>query len=266
MHHCSSRVIKKSAAETEVEEDQAYSDISCAIQLLVNLGAKDFVDVCNSQEGVDSSQVTDMIFFGLQQILPLMTQGLLQLPSLCSLFFDLVAFMFQNYSEKVCVLPYELFRSLLDSLLFGMSHQNAAVAKSSLFGIMSIAKEHLETQVLQTHLDQHPDIFDQCSRRLLTEVVFQNVVVDRVEAAAAALLPLAAVDVNRFGAVVKELTARVQDPQQRIRLEAAFSALIQPEFLSKVSAVGYEGRMNRTRFKEKFDDFVNEVHSFLVLK
>jgi hypothetical protein len=266
-NHCGSRaIIKKSAVEADAEEEQAYSDILCAIQLLINLGTKDFIDACGSQNGVDSAQVTDMIFFGLQQILPLMTQGLLQFPTLCSQFFELIGFMMDTYPEKVCVLPYELFNSLLESLLFGMSHQDAQVANCSLYGLGSIAREHLSSQILKPHLDAHPEIFDQCSKRLLSEVVFQTVVVDRVEAAGMALLPLAAVDVNRFAQVVQQLTAQVPDAQQQTRLQAAFHTLIQPEALAKVSTGGYEGRMNRAQFKTRFVDFVNEVHSFLVIR
>ena len=267
-HHCASRAVvtRKSATEVEAEEDQAYGDILCAIQLLINLGTKDFIDACSAERGVDSSQVTDMIFFGLQQILPLMTQGLLQFPSLCSVFFDLIGFMNDTYPEKVCVLPYDLFNSLLESLLFGMSHHDGHVAKCSLYGLSSIAKEHLSSQVLKPHMDLHPDIFDRCTRRLLTEVVFQQVVVDRVEAAGMALLPLIAVNMDRFAAVVQELKNQVPDVHQQNRLQVAFNKLIQPEALAKVSAGGYEGRMNRAQFKKQFEEFVNEVHSFLVLR
>jgi len=266
-NHIAARAIKKkSATEAEAEEEQAYNDILCAIRLLINLGTKDFIDSCSSEGGVDSSQVTDVIFFGLQQILPLMSAGLLQFPSLCSVFFDLVAFMMETYPNKVCILPYDLFDSLLEALLFGMSHSDANIAKSSLHGLASIAREHITTGVLQPHLQQHPDIFDRCSRRLLSEVVFQTVVVDRMEAASMALLPLAAVDLNRFAAVVQELSSRVADLQHRARLQAAFSKLIQPQALSDVTVGGYEGRLNRVKFRGDFEDFVGEVHAFLVLQ
>jgi len=81
---CSSRVIRKptkNSAEEDLEEEQSYNDILCAIQLLLNIGAKEFIDAFSSDaglKGIDSSEVTNVIFFGLQQILPLMTQGLLQ--------------------------------------------------------------------------------------------------------------------------------------------------------------------------------------------
>jgi hypothetical protein len=76
-------------------------------------------------------------------------------------------------------------------------------------------------------IDKRPDIVDRCSKRLLSEVVFQTVVVDRVEDAGMTLLPLAACDVIRFAMAVQELSAQFPDPKQRARLDKAFSKLIQ---------------------------------------
>lgn len=268
-HHCASRVVTRPStfsAETVAEEEQTYNDVLCAIQLLIHLGTKDFFDICIATgEGVESGQVTDVIFFGLQQIIPLMSQGLLQYPALCTQYFSLVGFMMDTYPDKVCLLPYELFNSLLESLLFGMSHVDIFVSKSSLQGIAGIAKEHLQTQVLSAHLASHPDILDRCVGRLLQEVVFQNIVWDRLEASGMALLPLAAVDINRFVAVVNGLARKIPE-QQQPRLHMAFENLVQPEVLSKVSSGGYNGRMNRIKFKKNFEMFVKDIHSFVVIK
>ena len=266
-HHCTARVIpKKSSTEAAAEEEQTYSDILCAIQLLINIGTKDFLDADGSGQGVQSSQVTDLVCFGLQQILPLMTQGLLQFPTLCSQFFEFIGFMMDTYPEKVCSLPYDLLNSMLESLMFGMSHHDTKVAHCSLYGLASIAQEHISSQALRPHLEARPDILDQCAKRLLAEVVFQPIVVDRVEAAGMALLPLAAYDVNRFANVVQELTGQIPDPSHRVRLGAAFHTLLQPETLTHaaIATKGYEARMHRVRFKNHFEEFVNEVHSFLV--
>jgi hypothetical protein len=270
-NHCSTREIKKlslqSSAEAKAAEEQAYNDILCVIQLLINLGAKDYIDACSSaQEGLESSQVTDVIFFGLQQILPLMTQGLLQYPTLCAYFFDLVGFMIDTYPERTCTLPRDLFQTFLESILFGMSHHDCNVAKSSLHGLASLAREHLDSGSLRQHLEHTPDMMDRCSRRLLAEVVFQTVIVDRVEAAGMALLPIIAINPARFVAVAHELTNQVPDQRQRDRLGVAFSKLIQPEMIAKANSGGYEGRANRIRFKEKFEEFVNEVHAFLITR
>jgi hypothetical protein len=36
--------------------------------------------------------------------------------------------------------------------------------------------------------------------------------------------------------------------------------------IAKANSGGYEGRANRIRFKEKFEEFVNEVHAFLITR
>lgn len=270
-NHCTERIIVSkniaSKTETDINEEKSYNDILCAVQILINLGTKDFIDSCDtSGNRVPTNQVTEIIFFGLQQILPLMTQGLLQYPTLCKQFFDLVSFMMDTYPDKVCTLPNNLFEALTESLLFGMSHHNPDVAKCSLQGLTSIAKEHLASRVLQPYLMEHPHLFDTWSRRLLIEVVFQSLVVDRLEAASMALLPIVAIDVSRFAAVVQEISTHVETDAQRDRLNKAFGNLIQPDVLSAVNATGYEGRKTRIKFKNDFEIFVNDVHSFLVMR
>jgi len=262
-HHCSSnRVIVHSS-----EEEQKYDDVLCAIELLIQLGTKDFIDI-GDQSGINSMQVSEMIFFGLQQILPLMTRGLLQYPNLCTQFFSLVGFMLETYAEQIKLLPYDLFDALLESLLYGMSHHDESIAKSSLQGLTGIAREHLETRVLDVHIatsQNHEGLIDKCTRRLLMEVIFQNIIWDRIEPAGVALLPLAAIDINRFAVVVQSISSQVQ-PEHQQRLVAAFQALLKPEVLAKASSTGYEGRKNRIMFKKDFENFCHEIHSFLTIK
>jgi hypothetical protein len=268
--HCKSRSVTKastSSLEDDLEEEQDYSDISTAISLLIHLSTKDFIDICSTSDSnaVESNQVTDMIFFGLQQILPLMTQGLLQFPALCSSYFSLVSFMMETYPAKVCALPFDLFNALLDSMLFGMSHSDTFVAKSSLRGLGGLAREHLKSKALGGHLAAHPDIIDTASTRVLQDVVFQSIIWDRLEPAASALLPLAAIDMGRFANVVSVISSQFGSLEKAQRFQAAFQRLMKPEVVSKVASGGYEGRMNRLKFKAAFDEFVKDIHSFLVL-
>jgi hypothetical protein len=105
----------------------------------------------------------------------------------------------------------------------------------------------------------------------LTQVVFQpSVVLDRVEAAGMAMLPWAAAAAHTadgLGRVVRELSVSIPTtPEQQQRLQQAFSDLFVPDRLSKAASTGYEGRMNRVQFKEAFEEFVNQVYSFLVVK
>ena len=268
---CAHRVVvqqRASALEAETEEGQSYNDILCALQLLVNISTKDFLDMCSSSQTGDSSpsQVTDLIFFGLQQILPLMTQGLLQYPALCEQFFELVSTMMDSHPEKVCNLPHASFHPFFDSLLFGMSHQSACVAKGSLRGLASLLRAQFKTGALQGQLQHQPDLVGLCAKRLLSEVVFQPVVRDRMSETSAVLTLLLAADLHKFTPVVQELLTQTPDPRYRPRLEAAFTKLVQPNVISQAVKEGHEGRSARVSFGKLFAQFLDEVHAFMVLR
>jgi len=270
-NHCSSdRVITSSAADgsTLEEEEQKYSDVLCAIELLIQLGSKDFF--YSGEQSIDSKQVSEMIFVGLQQILPLMTRGLLQYPTLCSQFLQLVGFMLESYADDLKLLPFDLFDALLESLLYGMTYHDASIAKSSLQGISGIAKAHLNNRVLDIHIastpPNHEGLIDKCTRRLLTDVIFQNVIWDRLEPAGMALLPLAAIDMNKFGHVVQGISQQIPVEHQQ-RLVSNFQSLMRADLVQKVTtAKGHEGRKNRILFKKDFELFCHEIHSFLLKK
>ena len=267
-HHCQNRAIPRISEEIDFEEEQKYNDVLCAIQLLIHLGTKDFIDVFNADtyksQGLGSENITDVIFFGLQQILPLMSQGLLQFPTLCTHYFSLVGFTVETYPSKMCVLPFDLFKSLLDSLLFGMSHSDNIIAKCSLQGLASLIKEHTKTNALSSQLSVKGDILQECTQRVIQEVVFQPIIWDRLEPVAAALLPLlVSIELSNIATLIN--TISLQSGSQD-RLNVAFEKLIKPELLSKTALNGKEGRMIRTRFKTEFDAFVKDVQSFLVTR
>lgn len=266
-NHCSSNRVIENTPGNE-DEEQKYSDVLCAIELLIQLGSKDFF--YSGDQSVDSKQVSEMIFFGLQQILPLMTRGLLQYPTLSSQFLQLVGFMLESYADQLKMLPFDLFDALLESLLYGMTYHDPSIAKSSLQGIAGIAKAHLSDRVLDVHLAATPQnnegLIDKCTRRLLMEVVFQNTIWDRIEPAGMALLPLAAIDINSFGRVVQGIAQQIPQEHQA-RLMSSFESLIRADVITKMrTAKGVEGRKNRILFKKNFESFCNEIHSFLLKK
>jgi len=258
-------VAKKSSAEVDAEEEQAYNDILCAIQLLINLGTKDFVDACGSSDRIGTDQVAGVLFFGLQQILPLMTQGLLEYPSLCVQFFELVGFLAETYPHQVCMLPYDLFHRIFESMLYGMSHHSARVSKCCLHGITSLFKEQNSSKAMQTHLHSHAEIYDECVHKIFVSVVFQDHIIDRMESARSAILQLGAADFARMQGLVKKIASSVHLSQQQ-RLLTAFEKLLRPEVVVKATATGLEGRTNRTAFKELFTEFVKDIQSFLVMR
>jgi hypothetical protein len=192
-HHCTSRVMKSKSGKEAEEEEEAYSDILCALQLLVNLSRGPVNEY--------SSNMTDVIFFGLQQMLPLMTQGLLNYPALCMNYFSLMGYMMESYPERISILPYNFLDVLLQSLLFGASHHDSDVAIQCLEGMEGLVKAHLKLAVFHNHLEQHPNLLDRCTGQIFRGVVFQQLISDRLDATLNALLVLVSADVSWFASV-----------------------------------------------------------------
>mmetsp|Transcript_23930 Transcript_23930/g.27311 ORF Transcript_23930/g.27311 Transcript_23930/m.27311 type:complete len:147 (-) Transcript_23930:245-685(-) len=145
-----------------------------------------------------------------------------------------------------------------------MSHTDSFISKSSLQGIASLSREHIETQALSAHLSHNPSIFENCCLRLLKEVIFQSIIWDRLEPTAITLLALAAVDLNNFGNVISSISQQLSLEKQQ-RLQTAFQRLLQTDVVSKVSSGNYGGRMNRMRFKKDFEIFVKDIHSAVLV-
>ena len=81
-----------------------------------------------------------------------------------------------------------------------------------------------------------------------------------------ALLPLAAIDVQKFIGMVNAISQQLGSDDKQQRLHTAFEKLIKPDMLAKVAAEGREGRVVRVQFKNDFDVFVRDVQSFLIVK
>lgn len=259
-HHCTARVIRARTGKEseEEEEDQAYSDILCALELLINLSS--------TIDRNPTSSATDVVFYGLQQIVPLMTQGLLSYPSLCTKYFSLVSFMMEKHPGRITIFPFELLDSLLQSLLYGATHHDSKVAKKCLEGLAGLAKAHLQSEIMRGHLSHHPDVLDRCTKHLFVEVIFQQLVWDRLDETSNALLVLLAADLGRFGLIARELEDRTANLDQRGRMHRAFEKLLQQDVIAGALLDGYEGRSNRRRFKDDLEAYTNEVHSFLLVK
>jgi hypothetical protein len=266
--HCTHRAMVIVDAE---KDEKSYHDILFAIQLLMSLSTQEFYHSKSSLDGaIDSAQVADVLFFGLQQIMPLMTQGLLQYPKFCQKYFSLLGFAMQSYSCKVDTLPPELVETLVQSLLFGVNHQDRSVAQQCLEGLGNLTKEHLRSGALTCHLSQRRDLLDECTKQIFQKVVFQPLLIwDRLEATSQALLPLAAVHVNRFIAVIHELlveSSAIKNPAQHPCLGLALEKLLAQEVIANVLEEGYEGRINSRRFKEGLEGFVKTVHPLVVFR
>ena len=149
----------------EEEEEVSAAALVAFVGLLSHIIAKDFLDFSDeaadalpasataeqraqvatraAAEARDVAQTASrVVFFGLQQLLPLVTPELLQFPLLCTRLFVLIAFMVEVYPDKLRELEPGLFAALMSCLDFGARHVNDDVARNSLQAVAEMAAFH----------------------------------------------------------------------------------------------------------------------------
>ncbi|XP_067950232.1 exportin-4-like [Watersipora subatra] len=114
----------------DAEEDK-FKDVSLILKLLLNLMSKDLVDFGLSETGEEMSvTATEVVLLGLTVIVPIMDAALLQFPSLCSLYYKLLAFVSELRPDKVLELPPSLLEPILSSIHLSFTRFGSDVAKS----------------------------------------------------------------------------------------------------------------------------------------
>ncbi|TNN44340.1 Exportin-4 [Liparis tanakae] len=118
-------------SDAAAEEDQ-YQDLLLIMELLTNLLSKEFIDFSDTDEVFRSQDqgpaapgrtvsAADVVLYGVNIVLPLMSQDLLKFPSLCNQYYKLITFICEIFPEKIPQLPEDLFKSLMFSLELGMT-------------------------------------------------------------------------------------------------------------------------------------------------
>ncbi|EEY53544.1 exportin-4, putative [Phytophthora infestans T30-4] len=277
--YCRHNLGKKSMLGDAEEEN--YVDLLALLTLLSHLVSKDFIDfsedATTQQEQADatraSSVVADVVFSGLRQVIPLMTEQLLAYPSLSKQYFTLVTYMVEVYAEKLVSLPSELFQMLLHSLLIGMRHVSVDVVRNSFQALSELASYHwkaLQSQRpgLEAHRQQNPDMFMAFLRVIFHMALFEDFNPAILDACAGTLYPLILIEQARYSALAEEISREQtsMDTASQQRLAAAFAELI--TFLSPADiATGTATtRRMRTQFKTNLYAFVAEVRGFLQVK
>ncbi|KAE9044706.1 Exportin-4 [Phytophthora rubi] len=262
-------------------EEENYADLLALLTLLSHLVSKDFIDfsedATTEQEQADaaraSSVVADVVFSGLRQVIPLMTEQLLAYPSLSKQYFTLVSYMVEVYAEKLVTLPSELFQMLLHSLLVGMRHVSVDVVRNSFQALGELASYHWKAQQgqkpgLEAHRQQNPDMFMAFLRVIFRMALFEDFNPVILDACAGTLYPLILIEQARYSALAEEVSHEQAslDPSSQQRLSAAFTELI--SFLSPADiATGTATtRKMRMQFKTNLYAFVAEVRGFLQVK
>ena len=230
--------------------------------------------------------VAEVVFIGLNTVIPLITDELLTFPKLCHQYFSLLAHMLEAYPAKVAALPPDLFSTLMGTLEFGLKHADHEVGRESLGALGAMGAFHHAATAEAAEAAANPRVGNLASlagpvglgahnapsperggvgilahlmRVVLNRLIFEDASMELSEAAADALLPLMMCERDAFRRTAEELLAGLSGnagAQQHVA--AALHELTTGNGLTdKVD------RANRRRFRRNMGKFLTDTRSFV---
>ncbi|KAL7881698.1 hypothetical protein AOLI_G00085460 [Acnodon oligacanthus] len=249
--------------DVAAEEDQ-YQDLLLIMELLTNLLSKEFIDFSDTDEvfrGQEQStgagrtvSAADVVLFGVNIVLPLMSQDLLKFPSLCNQYYKLITFICEIFPEKIPQLPEELFKSLMFSLELGMTSMSSEISQLCLEALSPLAEQCAKTQEKDTPLF--------IATRHFLKLVFDMLVLQKhntemTVAAGEALYTLVCLHQAEYSELVESLLSSQRDAVIYQRLADAFNTL------TASSTPPTMDRKQKVAFLKSLEEFVANVGGLL---
>ena len=246
---------------------EAYKEVRALLRMLTHLSSGNLHDaIAESAPPAEAARLAEQIdiahvvFTGLNTVIPLITDELLQFPKLCRQYFELLSYMIEAYPKKVAQLPGHIFGTLMTTLEFGLKHDNETVSKESMTALSALAtfqcnSVRSQSAGLGAHMAPNAEglsVLAHLMRLLLQRLVYEEAVFDLVDEAADALLPIILSERQAFESVASSLLAAVSDEPRSV-------SLVQNAFVALTSANGLtEGvdRINKRRFRRNLADFL----------
>lgn len=79
-----------------------------------------------------------MVFYGLREMIPLMSDTLLEFPLLAKQYFQLINSMVSTYTDRVAAQDHAFFCQLLESVMFGIQVRGPWLHSEELRDVMSL--------------------------------------------------------------------------------------------------------------------------------
>ncbi|CAH2055114.1 unnamed protein product [Thlaspi arvense] len=250
---------------------EKYKDLRALLQLLSHLCSKDMVDFSSDTIETQSTNISQVVYFGLHIITPLITLELLKYPKLCFDYFSLISHMLEVYPETLAQLNSDAFNHVLTTVDFGLHQQDGDIVTMCLRALKALASYHYkETKAGNTglglHAAGHTDpngvhregILSRFLRTLLHFLLFEDYSLDLVNTAADALFPLILCEPNLYQGLGNELIEKQGNPNFKSRLANALQLLTTSNQLSSSL-----DRLNYPRFRKNLNNFLIEVRGFL---
>ncbi|XP_022719062.1 exportin-4-like isoform X4 [Durio zibethinus] len=246
---------------------EKYKDLRALLQLLSSLCSKDLVDFSSDSIEVEGTNISQVVYFGLHIVTPLISLELLKYPKLCHDYFSLLSHILEVYPETFAQLNSDAFAHIVGTLDFGLHHQDLEVVNMCLGALKALASYHYRKMCagktgLGSHAAGHGNfpegIFSRFLRSLLQLLLFEDYSPDLVSAAADALLPLILCEQGVYQRLGNELIERQANPMLKSRLANALHSLTSSNHLSSTL-----DRVNYQRFRKNLNSLLIEVRGFL---
>ncbi|MBA0554933.1 hypothetical protein Golob_014006, partial [Gossypium lobatum] len=259
---------------------EKYKDLRALLQLLSSLCSKDLVDFSSDSIEATGINISQVVFFGLHIVTPLISLELLKYPKLCHDYFSLLSHIVEVYPETLAQLNSEAFAHIIGTLDFGLHHQDLEVVSMCLGALKALAAYNYreicagKTGLVSAGHGNSPEgIFSRFLRSLLQLLLFEDYSPDLVSAAADALLPLILCEQGLYqnSALAKyehshviallllqklgnELIERQTNPALKSRLANALHSLTSSNHLAfRLDRVNYQ------RFRKNLNSFLGMV-------
>lgn len=255
---------------SEAKTDK-YRDLRALLQLLSSLCSKDMIDFSSDSIEAQGTNISQVVYFGLHMITPLISMDLLKYPKLCHDYFSLLSHILEVYPETFAQLNNEAFAHILGTLDFGLHHQDVDVVSKCLRALQALASYHYkETGNGNIGLGAHTmglkdssgnvqeGLLSRFLRSLLQLLLFEDYSSDLISVAADALLPLILCEQGLYQRLGNELIERQANPTLRSRLANALHTLTSANQLSSSL-----DRINYQRFRKNLNSFLVDVRGFL---
>lgn len=270
-HNIGKMLMTQSSSLLGEAKTEKYKDLRALFQLLSNLCSKDLVDFSSDSIEAQAINISQVVFFGLHIVTPLMSGDLLKYPKLCHDYFSLLSHLLEVYPETVAQLSTEAFAHVLGTLDFGLHHQDSEIVDMCLRALRALASYHYnETGAGKVGLaaqaaginnsNGNPEegVLSRFLRSLLQLLLFEDYSPDMVGTAADALFPLILCEPRLYQRLGSELIERQANPPFKSRLANALQSLTSSNQLSSTL-----DRVNYQRFRKNLTNFLIEVRGFL---
>ncbi|KAH0972651.1 hypothetical protein GBA52_024807 [Prunus armeniaca] len=255
---------------TEAKTEK-YKDLRALLQLLSSLCSKDLVDFSSDSTATHATNISQVVYFGLHIVTPLLSLDLLKYPKFCYDYFSLLSHLLEVYPETVAQLNSEAFSHVLGTLDFGLHHQDVEIVDMCLRALRALASYHyVETSAGKVGLGSHAaglkdpggnfkeGILSRFLRSVLQLLLFEDYSPDLVSSAADALLPLILCEQSLYQRLGSELIERQANATLKSRLTNALQCLTSANQLSATL-----DRKNYQVFRKNLNSFLIDVRGFL---